>query len=356
MGSKTGRNYPEATIIMIKRLFQIMMVALALMTPVVTHGAGLSVKARLDSVQMLMGNMTTLHLEVVQSKGRPGGFPIFSNPGADGIVGVCGDSVELRTSIHRDTVDLGSGKIQINYKVPVQAFDSGAYRLPEFVYVSDRDSAFSNRVSLKIVPMNVTAEDPIAGFAPVAEPEDKSIFDNVPDWLADYWWLILIILLAAAGGWWAVKRYRKEGTLLKKKPTPDPYQVAMKRLGELKDKKLWEKGMEREYFTELTEILRQYLDSRFGINAMEMTSRQIMDALSSNAEIKEKRGYMRQILNVADFVKFAKVRPLPADNVEAFDNAWKFVEETKPQPEPEENAGKEVADPKNDPKEKGGKK
>ena len=62
---------------------------------------------------------------------------------------------------------------------------------------------------------------------------------------------------------------------------------------------------------------------------MEMTSREIMDCLY-NSDLKDKREYMRQILSVADFVKFAKVRPLPADNIAAYENAVRFVEETKP--------------------------
>ena len=71
---------------------------------------------------------------------------------------------------------------------------------------------------------------------------------------------------------------------------------------------------------------------RFGINAMEMTSRQILGAMKNNKELRDKRDYVRQILNMADFVKFAKVRPLPDDNIASFENARKFVEETKPVP------------------------
>nr|QJR98318.1 hypothetical protein Muribac2_420 [uncultured Muribaculaceae bacterium] len=277
--------------------------------------------------------MTTLRLEAVQDKGKPGGFPLFRNVDPSlGYVTVCGDSIELRSSFKTDTVELGSGRIQINYQVPLQAFDSGTYRLPEFVYVSESDSARSNALTLNVYPIKVTADDPIAGFAPVAEPEGKKFFDFVPDWLAEFWWLIVIALIAIAAAIWAMRRYRKEGTVLKKKPEPSPYEVAITALQELKEKKLWEQGMEKEYFTRLTDILRVYLDRRFGINAMEMTSREIMDHLY-NSDVKDKRDYMRQILSVADFVKFAKVRPLPADNIAAFDNAVKFVEETKPAPE-----------------------
>lgn len=297
------------------------------------------VTARLDSVNLLMGKMTTLYMEVVQDKGKPGGFPMFrdANPSL-GYVGVCGDSIELRTSYKADTVDIGSGRIQINYQIPLQAFDSGTYRLPEFVYVSESDSARSNALTLNIVPVNVTADDPIAGFAKAADPEGSQFFDFAPDWLADYWWLILLVLALAAATVWAIRRYKKEGTVLPKKPEPTPYEVAITGLRKLKEKKLWEQGMEKEYFTDLTDILRTYLDKRFGINAMEMTSREIMDNLY-DSDVKDKRDYMRQILNVADFVKFAKVRPLPADNIAAYDNAVKFVEETKPMPveNPEES-------------------
>lgn len=314
-----------------------------------------TVTARLDSVNLLMGKLTTLTMEVVQDKGKSGGFPMFrdANP-AIGYIGVCGDSIELRTSYKADTIELGSGRIQINYQIPLQAFDSGTYRLPQFVYVSESDSARSNALTLNVVPVNVTADDPIAGFAKVAEPEGANFFDFVPDWLADFWWIILLLIILGIVAWWAMRRYKKEGTVLPKRPEPTPYEVAINALHKLKEKKLWEQGMEKEYFTDLTEILRVYLDRRFGINAMEMTSREIMDHLYSS-DIKDKREYMRQILNVADFVKFAKVRPLPADNIAAYDNAVRFVEETKPVPV-EKSEEESVGDGVKSVKKKGGEK
>lgn len=314
---------------MIQRIKTILIAIVCLLGAGAAHGK-VTVKAQLDSVNFLMGRLNMLKLEVVQDKGKPGGFPLFkeADPAA-GYVGVCGDSIELRTSIKTDTVELGSGRIQINHTVPVQAFDSGTYRLPEFVYVSGNDTARSNVVTLNVIPVDVTVDDEIAGYAPVAEPEGKRITDALPNWLTDWWWLILLVLLLAAAAVWALRRYKKEGTVLPKKPQPTPYETAIRELKELKKKNLWEQGQEKEYFTRLTDILRVYLQKRFGINAMEMTTREIMDCLY-NSDIKDKREYMRQILNVADFVKFAKVRPLPADNIAAYENAVKFVEETRP--------------------------
>ena len=102
----------------------------------------------------------------------------------------------------------------------------------------------------------------------------------------------------------------------------------------LKEEKLWQGGQDKQYYTRLTDILREYLDGRFSINAMEMTSTEILDALRRNNETRVVERHMKEILNVADFVKFAKMRPLADDNEASMRYAITFVEETKPQPEP----------------------
>ena len=252
------------------------------------------------------------------------------------MIPICGDSVELRAPSRVDTVENGNN-LTITYDVSVQAFDSGYYRLPEFAYVYGKDTVFSKSLGIKVVPVLAEADTPIYDYASTAGPENPSIFDHVPDWIVDYWWVVLIIVLAVLVFLYAMRRYRKEGSLLPQKPEPTPYEAAMSALRNLKDKKLWEQSMEKVYFTELTDILRLYLYRRFGINAAEMTSRQILASLKKNKDTQDKRVYFRQILDMADFVKFAKVRPLPEDNVKAYDNALRFVEETKPLPVEEEN-------------------
>ena len=287
-----------------------------------------TITARLDSVNLLMGKTTTLHLEVVKDKKTVGYLPLFENKSnTQDYVTVCGDSVELSRNFIADTMALGSGKIQINYSIPLQAFDSGTYRLPQFRYVAGSDTSFSNNLTFNVVPVNVTAEDPIAGFAPYSEPEGRRFYDFVPDWILDFWWIFIIIVLVILLLFWATNRFKKTGTLLPQPIPLTPYEKAMNNLENLKSRKLWEKGMEKEYFTELTDILRTYLEERFGINAMEMTTRQIIDKINQS-EFRDKKEYIRQILNIADFVKFAKVRPLPSDSIASYENAVKFVEET----------------------------
>ena len=317
------------------------------------------VKAHIDSTVLMMGKVATLQLVVEEPQNAKGYFTLFRQLPEKGYVSVCGDSVEMRMPQIADSMSQGRNR-KILYVVPVQAFDSGAYVLPPFDYVTGGDTVRSNQVSFKVVPVNVNADDPINDYAGTADPENPSFWDWVPDWVLDYWWVIILALLAIGAFIYAMRRYRREGSLLPKKPEPTPYEEAMANLRKLKEQKLWEQGMEKEYFTELTDILRRYLYRRFGINAQEMTSRQIMSSLSKNEETKQKRSYFRKILDMADFVKFAKVRPLPDDNVAAYDNAVKFVEETKPvEPTPEEIEAAKVraeAAKKNNKRKKGGSK
>ncbi len=337
-----------------KKTVIIFLLAITAVVAQMSAAGRVSVTAKLDSVSIMMGRLGILHLEVVQDAKAKGGFPMFSGAAHSGVIGICGDSIELRSAFRCDTLELGSGRIQINYAIPVQAFDSGFYRLPAFEYVAGSDTARSNRVSLKVIPVSVGENDPISDYAGVAEPDGKSIFDKLPDVLVDYWWIWLLALLLIAALIYGYIVYKKRGSILPPKPKPTPYEVAILALRRLKERKLWENGMEREYFTELTDILRIYLQDRFGISAMEMTSREIMEMLSKDAEIKDKREYVRSILDMADFVKFARMRPLPADNIASFDNAVCFVEETKPVEKKEEDVDDAQGKVAGDSSQKGG--
>lgn len=297
--------------------------------------AGVRMDVKLDSAYLVMGRSTVLHLDVTKPIDAKGNLTLFNEVRPNGIIPVCGDSVEFRAPKVVDTIAAGND-VKIRYEIPVQAFDSGYFQLPELLYVSGNDTSRSKRLSLKVVPVQAKADDPINDYASVAEPEGKNIFDHLPDWMVDYWWVALIVLAVIITVVYMLKRYRKEGHILPKKPEPTPFEKAMNSLRHLKEQKLWEQGMEKEYYTDLTDILRDYLSGRFGINAMEMTSREILQAFGRNNEIKEYRADMRNILDMADFVKFAKVRPLPEDNIKSYDNALNFVRSTKPVPQPEE--------------------
>ncbi|MCM1489295.1 MAG: hypothetical protein NC095_00485 [Muribaculum sp.] len=293
--------------------------------------AEVKVTASLDSASIMMGRIDTLRLIVDRDADMQGVFPLLNKLGPGGYVTLLNDTVEIGAP-RIDTLKRDGKRITERLVMPVQVFDSGLYTLPPFIYLTAVDSVASNAVQLQVIPVNVGENDAIADYKDIVPPSDRSFWDWVPDWLYELWWLWLLLFAAVLAAVYFGRKYRKTGKFisLPEKPLPKPWEIALGRLDRLKEKNLWENGMEKEYFTELTDILRDYLFRRFGINAMEMTSRQIMRTLADQSDVKDKRGYVRKILDIADFVKFAKVRPLPADNVEAFDNAVNFVKETIP--------------------------
>lgn len=299
--------------------------------------AQVTVKAKLDSVTMLMGNVNTLNVEIVQDASARGYFPMFADVKPGGYATMLNDTLEFGLPV-TDTVKINDRRIQINCRIPLQVFDSGAYRIPAIDYVTGRDTVRTLPLVLKVNPVKVTAEDKISPLTSVAPPENGSIFDALPDWLYYYWWAVLLGLGAIALTAWLIYRFRTKGVLLPQKAPEKPDVVALDRLSRLKARNLWQDGREKEFYTILTNILRVYLDDRFGIKAMEMPTSEILENLSEDASLRDSRSKMRMILDMADFVKFAKVRPLPDDNVKAFDNAVAFVEATRPIEETEDSA------------------
>ena len=92
---------------------------------------------------------------------------------------------------------------------------------------------------------------------------------------------------------------------------------------------MWQRGLEKQFYTQLTDILREYIDKRFGIDAPEMTSDEIVTAIHRNTDVTSTTDNLKQILTLADLVKFAKYTP-PTEEVDlSLINAYLFVNQTK---------------------------
>lgn len=295
----------------------------------ITYGA--KITAALDSVTLLMGKKAAIHIEVVEPENSAGRLVL--NP-EDHII----PQIEVSDIITLDSANIGNSLRQIKKDIIIQSFDSGEYIIPAIKYLIGKDTIESNELAIKVMPVNVSHLKTINSNADVEDYESKW-YDFLPDFIIDYWgWLIIILLLLCAGVY-VYMLYRKKALpnpFKHEEPKLSPYEVAIRDLNVLKEQNLCATGQEKVYYTNLTDILRIYLQDRFGINALEMTTSQITRALNSNPETKSHNDMIRQILEVADFVKFAKVRPLPEDNVRSFNSALRFVEDTKPAPEPEE--------------------
>lgn len=310
-----------------------------------TSWAGpVQVNAVIDSVDVMQGGLRKVDVDVVQPEGlvlRWLSDPIDSTRRVVEIY----PGVEVNYSSKVDTTDLGNNRMQLHRTILVQPWDSGEVVVPGIALVSGIDTFRSAPFALKVYTADIDTMTTVhAMMSEVSQP--RHFWDWLPDVLYYYWWAFLLGLLAIAGAVAAYVIYRKGGIkqmLAEPEKIVPPYEKAIAELQNLKGRQLCEKGREKEYYTELTEILRQYLEGRFGINAMEMTTPQIKRAVYATVSEKSASAMMTEILEMADYVKFARMRPLPEDNTRAFNQAMQFVENTKPEPQPEDAAtGKEA--------------
>jgi hypothetical protein len=116
-----------------------------------------------------------------------------------------------------------------------------------------------------------------------------------------------------------------------------PWQNALQSLNLLDSKKLWQQGKIKEYYTELTDIIRHYLHQQHAIEAMEMITSEILEAYDKAGLHADARVLLSELLMQADFAKFAKALPEKNENEQSIIIARQFIEVTKPVPNlPEE--------------------
>lgn len=311
---------------MISTRHKIKSLLLSLMLTALTASAGnTTIIAKLDSTHVLMGKTTTLHINIVQDCNVNG---LMLNLVADTL----NAKVEIADKGKGDTITLDNNRIQINRDVTLQAFDPGTYQLPPILYVVGKDTVRSKEaLTITVDSIKVDPQGKIKDFKPVAEAPFK-LLDWVPDFISNYWWAWLAGLLLLAFALYSYFKWFKKGInpLKPVKKRLPPYEEAMLALNELKSRNLWQNGQEKEYYTALTDILRVYIDRRFGINAVEMTSTQIMEKIRQNEDAHIANEQLNNVLEIADFVKFANMHTLADDNEIAFQRAVNFVEQTKP--------------------------
>ena len=296
-----------------------------------------TVQVAFDSTAtMLMGNTKGLRVEIVEDRGSQG---YLLNTG-DTLTAL----IEIARRGDADTVDLGNNRIQINKTLTLQAFDPGAYELPPLRYVTGHgDTVLSNTLTLDVRAVEV---DTTKGILPYRPPVaiDTKLLDHLPDKMARYAWLyiaIIVLALLAAIALWLYYRWRKNGKLGPRKKLPPPYDEAKAALARLRSRSLWQHNRVKEYYSGLSDILRRYVERRFGFGAVEMTSSEIAQALGENEEARPAQHLLNNVMQTADLVKFAKMMPVAFENEQAITDAERFVELTKPVEKPKENEAEE---------------
>ncbi|MGM9759993.1 MAG: hypothetical protein ACI30I_07770 [Parabacteroides sp.] len=274
----------------------------------------------IDSAAILIGEQTALHVTVTTDKDRTVQMVIPNDTLMQG--------VEVLNLSKPDSTFIENNRMLIKQDILITSFDSSLYLLPPLKVIDGVDTVLSDQLALKVstIPVNVDKPEEFNDIKEVWKP---------PFVLADYYPIIfgvLFALLLIALIIYVVKRIRSKRSLVpfkKVEPKLPPYEQALKELDAIREQKIWQQGRSKEYYTLITETLRRYMADRFGVNAMEMTSGEIIDSLEKLEEARPVLDKIQQILQLSDFVKFAKMHPLPDENDLSLSNAYAFVEGTK---------------------------
>ncbi len=281
----------------------------------------ITVRASIDTTDMLIGDQLPLNVEV----SYPDDIRVFWPSWLDTL-----GRMEIVSRTELDSLT-GGGNITQMQTLYLTAFDSGAYQIPplNFYYTStysnDTLSKTTNPLDVFVHTVPVDTSQAIKAIKTI-QPVPITFREIFP------WILIAVIILAIIGGviyWNDLRKKRKPAILIKKEPEIPPHEVALEKLDLLEHKKLWQEGRVKEYYVELTEIIREYLEGRYNIPARESTTEEIIRDLKRKDITAEQMAQLQDLLQRADLTKFAKSRPGPEENRKSLDVSRNFVQMTR---------------------------
>lgn len=282
------------------------------------------VSAAIDSTAIYIGDQTDMHLRATIELTEQVALPRYGETLIDGI------EIVERTGV--DTTVLQDGRVQLNQTLTLTAFSDSLFFIPPQPFVSGEDTLWSDGMSLNVVqPFEIDTTLAITDIKPL---------QRAPIW---WWgiirWVLLAIgcILLGIGAWYFIKwaMHRKKGGELQlaeveKRPAEE---VALEKLDKIKAEKIWQEGKVKEYHTELTDVIREYIGRRYEVKSTEKTSDETLRELKPlMGEQKELFERLRKMLSLADLVKFAKWHTTPDENESALLTAYDFVHETTAAP------------------------
>ena len=296
---------------------------LALLLSVFTLSAfsQVTVNARIDSLQLLIGEQTQVKVEVSCPTASALIMPSYPNNRLM-------EGIEIVGEVKTDTQYLNRrSHMVVTQAYTVTSFDTAFYYIPPFEVLVDSVSYASNSLALKVMTFDIDTTNVNAIF-PIKEVMKRPLtfVEALPMGSSVVILIALCFLIP-----YLLKRYRDNKPILRRvtiAPKLPPHQVALQEMERIKSEKSWQRDDVKQYYTEHTDALRGYMEERFGFNAKEMTSDEIIAHLNEQPD-KEWIGELRELFQMSDLVKFAKYQPLINENDMNLINAIDFVNKTK---------------------------
>lgn len=286
------------------------------------------VKAAIDSIEIFIGQQAKLTVDVTADRGAKVVYPTyeraqFITPG-----------VEVLGSTDADTTLIDNGMMTVSKTFTITSFDEKLYAIPGMKVSVDGKAYTANQLALKVIPVEVDTLHLDKFFPP------KDVQDNPFDWSewsGVFWMSAIVLLLCMLCCYLAVCLKQNKPVIVRIRVIKKvlPHQKALTVIEKLRKEKLNSSENQKEYYTQLTDALRQYIKERFGFNAMEMTSSEILDRLHETGDQKM-LDELKELFYTADLVKFAKYSTLLNENDMNLVNAINFIDQTKIENQPTE--------------------
>ena len=266
---------------------------------------------------LMIGDQTAMHLSVTQEANERVEMPVFGET----------DGIEIVDRSAVDTTTLPDGRLQLSQELTLTSFKDSLFPVAPIAVVSGGDTFLTEPMALNVIqPFEV---DSSLAITDIKDIEKAPIY-----WWGILRWILLVLAVIGlfVGAYYGVLWYRKH--FLKEEEVIEPEllrpadEVALEKLDEIKAQKIWKDGKVKEYQTELTDVVREYIGRRFDVQSTEKTSDETLRAMKPLID-KELFAKLSKMLQLADLVKFAKWHTTPDENEQALSTAYEFVNETR---------------------------
>jgi len=287
-----------------------------------TEAQNILAEAKLQQYTIRIGDQTKLFLSVHQPAKVHVNFPKLTDT-------ITSKIQVISTNKPDTTFDQGDrSNFTVIQSYLITSFEPGTYTIPAFSIGTEKEVVKTNELTLQVQTVKV---DTTKAIYDIKQPLQVSY--TFLDWLHDNWYWVAgpLVLIALVVGliWYLKTRPKTEPVVKVVAPALPPHIVALDQLKALRDKKLWQNDQVKAYYIELSDILREYLEKRYVVKTHEKTTDEIFIGLKRISMPEESRNRLKQVLVLADLVKFAKERPLPPENELSMDNSLDFVVKTQ---------------------------
>lgn len=305
---------------------------IALIISALQISAQVQVEASIDSIQIFVGEQVHVTLSATAKEQSKVEFPQFKpteyiTPG-----------IEVLGAEELETKQQDNGFVTRQMVYTMTSFDDTLYYIPPMKVKIDGKPYESKSLALKVLTIEVDTTNVDQFFGP------KDVQDNPfqwSDWSLSFWLSVLFLVLLAVV-YYLYLRLRDNKPIITHIRIVKrllPHQKALQQIEQIKADKMVSSENSKEYYTKLTDTLRKYIEERYGFNAMEMTSSEIIDHLMATQD-ESALSELRHLFLTADLVKFAKYSTLINENDANLVNAIDFINQTKLENEPQEETVK----------------